>query len=978
MDVVIGNDRQQITRIWNLEQKRWSEVRTPFRVREAEFGLVQEKTLAIVRGAGAWQFSGGGWTATSALTKASPELPADAALQLRDLDRDGSCELLVSAPAKTAIYSWSDKTTQWETAKFSLPEGVALLNELGEDDGLRFVDLNGDSFDDVLLSNEERFTIHLWNTDVKPHLGWTPGWSELIRAGPRTGAASEPPPIVRAGPHRNNGAWFHNAHLVVQNEDTAKLDAVVDRRSFKELIAFDVPPPKSPEESLRAIRTRDGFAVELVAAEPLIVDPIALEWDARGRLWVVEMRDYPSGVPGKEKGGGVIKLLEDTDGDARYDKATPFLEDIPFPTGVMPWRKGVLVSAAPDIFYAEDKDGDGRADRREVLFTGFKPGNQQHRMNGFEWGLDGWIYGANGDSGGRVKSLRTGRETDISGRDFRFRPDTGEFEAESGQTQYGRRRDDWGHWFGNNNPTWLWHYTIPEHYLRRNPKLAVKSTQKVLANYDASTRVFPISEQPIRFNQPQSLGHVTSACSPAPYRDELFGASFADSVFISEPVHNVVHRENLTPEGATFTSRRAEDEKEREFLASTDVWFRPTMLKTGPDGALYIADMYRFVLEHPEWIAPATQARLDLRAGEDKGRIYRVAPVGAPRRKPVNIEALRTRELVAALDSPNGWQRDTAQRLLYERGDHGAVDPLTQLVRSASNPKVRLQALATLDVLNAASVHAVISALRDPEPLVRAGALRVAERVKASDDTLLYAILALETDPDIRVRHQLAFSLGNFRAPEATAVLTRLAEREGTEPDMRVAILSSVAPDHPLMNTLREAAPNRDKGHAAPVITYNTPDRAKVLANFTGIEKLTGDAQRGQIVFRENCAACHRFKNEGRELGPDLAMVSSKPVDWLLTAIFDPNQAIEPRYQAQHATLKDGAELIGLISAETANNITLRTPDGAEHAVLRTDLQTLRPLGRSLMPEGLESVLKPQSVADLVSFLRAADSPQNP
>jgi putative heme-binding domain-containing protein len=162
------------------------------------------------------------------------------------------------------------------------------------------------------------------------------------------------------------------------------------------------------------------------------------------------------------------------------------------------------------------------------------------------------------------------------------------------------------------------------------------------------------------------------------------------------------------------------------------------------------------------------------------------------------------------------------------------------------------------------------------------------------------------------------------------------------------------------------------------VITYSTPDRAKVMASFANIEKLTGDAQRGQIVFRENCAACHRFKDEGRELGPDLAMVSSKPVDWLLTAIFDPNQAIEPRYQAQHATLKDGAELIGLISGETANNITLRTPDGAEHAVLRTDLQTLRPLGKSLMPEGLESVLKPQSVADLVSFLRAAESTQNP
>ena len=145
-------------------------------------------------------------------------------------------------------------------------------------------------------------------------------------------------------------------------------------------------------------------------------------------------------------------------------------------------------------------------------------------MNGFEWGLDGWLYGANGDSGGKVKGIS------ISGRDFRFLPDGSAFEADSGQSQYGRRRDDWSNWFGNNNPTWQWHVTLPEHYLRRNPQLAVKSVRHVLANYEDSTRVFPASAAMVRPNQPWSLNHVTSGCSPTPYRDDLFGPAFATSV----------------------------------------------------------------------------------------------------------------------------------------------------------------------------------------------------------------------------------------------------------------------------------------------------------------------------------------------------------------------------------------------------------------------------------------------------------------
>src|SRR5206468_12731208 len=177
-----------------------------------------------------------------------------------------------------------------------------------------------------------------------------------------------------------------------------------------------------------------------------------MEWGADGKLWVVEMADYPLGLDGRSKPGGRIKFLEDTDGDGRYDKATVFLDGVNFPTGVMPWRKGVLVAAAPEIFYAEDTDGDGKADKRETLFTGFHEGNQQHRLNGFDYGLDNWVYGANGDSGGNIQNeLKPSFPmVNLRNHDFRFRPDTGDFESLAGGMHFGRHRDDWGNWFGKN------------------------------------------------------------------------------------------------------------------------------------------------------------------------------------------------------------------------------------------------------------------------------------------------------------------------------------------------------------------------------------------------------------------------------------------------------------------------------------------------------------------------------------------------
>ena len=839
LDVVIGNPKLRATRIWHPQSRTWRDSSLPLNLvrrnasgahvdSSVRFGIIgpEHQVAMLTTGKSApesqqaYLFSTNGWLARNDFLRGlelngEPVLTIangrDRGVRLRDLDNDGQCELIVGNELQSAVFTWSAADQSWKQAPFSLPAGANIVDSSGKDAGLRFVDLNQDGYADVLFSNERRYSLHLFRPKPDNRLGWTVGWTDEIISQPRS-EGELIPMIVRGGTHPNNGAWFHSGSMWVQNEQTSALPDHVDRRSFQQLLTCDQPPGLSPEKSLASIKMHPGFKVELVATEPLVQDPIAFDWGADGKLWVVEMGDYPRGIDGKGKPGGRVRFLEDTDGDGRYDKSTIFLDGLNFPNGIIPWRKGVIVSAAPEIFYAEDTDGDGKADLRKTLFAGFVAGNQQHRANGFEYGLDNWLYGANGDSGGEVyavsaliaaarakSSLSDGQSAgakrllNLRGHDFRVQPDEGRIETVAGQTQYGRHRNDWGDWFGNNNPTWLWHYYLSEEYLVRNPNLAVRNTKRMLANYPDSTHAFPASRTLQRFNDPAQANHVTSGNSPTPYRDELFGPEFANSVFISEPVHNLIHREVLERDGVSFKSHRAKEEQQSEFLASTDNWFR-----TGPDGALYIADMYRLVIEHPEWIPPDMQKRLDLRAGSDKGRIYRVYPEGATLRAVPHLDKLPAAQLVAALDSANGWQRDTAQRLLIQAQDAKAVTPLKKLL-SAQRAQTRLQAMATLQGLNAIAAGELSKALKDSHPMVRRFALQLAEPFlrKESDgkgSALTRAVAALVNDAELAVRYQLAFTLGEWRSAEAARVLLQLADRDGANSDMVTAILSSAEP----------------------------------------------------------------------------------------------------------------------------------------------------------------------------------------
>ncbi len=390
-------------------------------------------------------------------------------------------------------------------------------------------------------------------------------------------------------------------------------------------------------------------------------------------------------------------------------------------------------------------------------------------------------------------------------RDLRIRPDDGAMELVAGRTQHGRCRDDWGNWFGANNATFGWHYALDDHYLRRNPLTPSPDPRSELT---ADKRIYPrgrpISHwegyRPPPEGQP---GVVTSACGHCVYRDELFGPPRVN-LFMSEVVHGVVHRMVIEPRGSTFTARRAADEQRSEFLASSDSWFRPTTLKTGPDGALWVADMYRLVIEHPEWIDDRAEKKLFLRAGHDKGRIYRVFPVGIKPRPIPRLDKLDVAGLVAALDSPSGWQRDLAQQMLLWRADKTARPWLSDLATNAKLPQARLQALATLNGLDWLSRLSLEKALSDPHPGVRRQAvlfceplLRTADAREALPPTesLIAALLKLMGERDPQVRVQLAYTLGEWADPRAAALLAALAAHDENDPFLAAAVMSS-APRH--------------------------------------------------------------------------------------------------------------------------------------------------------------------------------------
>lgn len=948
---------------------------------------------------------------------------------------------------------------------------------------------------------------------------------------------------------------------------------------------FQVPPgtdgvpPTAPADAVSTLTTHPELRVELVAAEPLIADPVAIDFGLDGSVWVAQMNDYARGVEEEFEPSGQIRVLTDPDRNGTYDRSTVFLGGLRYPTDVKVWRNGALVCDAPDILYAEDTNGDGKADVRRVLFTGFITQNGQARVNSLQWGLDNWIYASCGLFGGVITN-EMGQTFDLTGRDFRMNPDSGVMEPVTGRTQQSRVRDDWGNWFGCDNGTLIRHYPVEDQYARRNPFVAPPATSVFVPTGPDAGKLYPSGDL-VLFRLSGPAGAATAACGVGIYRDNLLGDSYAGNSFSCEPVNQLIYRQILMREGAIFRGHRADNEQHSEFLTSTDRWFRPVQVRTGPDGGVWIVDMYRYVIEHPRWIPDETLAGLNVFAGQGMGRLYRVLPDGDESQPVEDLSKLTNVELASAIDRVNGTQRDQIHQSLIWRQ---ALDAANELRRVASESQIapaRLSALCALDGLGQLHKEPLLRALRDPNSEVRRHAIRLSEPFFASSPEIVAAVLDLKNDSAFEVQLQLAQSLGHCPAKGASAVLAELVatardrylisaalsslnaenlapviERVLSEPKSRRQVGSQVLAtaaglatadnisallgtllrrdngweawqfestsqlldgidrrgsdfatfqDGPLRSEVRElftaarrivgesaaaedlvlaamlllgrpsgsattqlAGPTdpHDSSRLAEVISLQraasvqmaavqaiakrgdltggtalverlpsatptvrreiidallrqkawlktslsaiesgtirpgdldagarerllagadeavreriarlldvTPDtdRRRLVDEWRDVQTLPTDSQAGRDVFGKRCAGCHKLQTVGHAVGPDLAALTTRSVNFLLTAVLDPNRDVDGRYQGYVAMTDDGRTYNGLLISETASSLTLREAESKDHVLLRNRIEELRATGRSAMPEGFEKDITPQEMANLFAFLQ--------
>ncbi len=558
-------------------------------------------------------------------------------------------------------------------------------------------------------------------------------------------------------------------------------------------------PPYSPSAAVDTFELHPDFEIELFVAEPEIADPVAIAFGPDGQIWVVENSGYPLDTQGRR---GRIKLIEDTNGDGRPDKTTLFADRLTLPTGIMPWKDGVLVTDAPDVLYLADTDGDGRADLREKMLSGFAFTNPQHTVSSPAYGLDNWIYLSHegytrstvfaadfGDTGSEIHfpGKQDGPRVPIARRSVRFRPESFELELLAGPSQYGLAFTKWGDVFTHNNSNHVRHEVIAARYLERNPHLRVQSTaHNVFAEPNPAT-VYPITVNP-RFEILSGVGQMTSASGLTRYLGGAF-SGYEDLAFVAESVHNVVHADRWAPSGSTFIAQRLREGK--EFLASRDAWFRPVNFAIGPDGALYVVDYYRDVIEHPEWTSAETYTSDVLYDGDDRGRIWRITPDGGLPYVAPRLGDASSDELVSELTSANIWNRNTAQQLLVERRSTNPLPALEALVRDGLNPLGRLHALWTLEGIGALSDEVLGLALQSEEPGVRRNAVLLVEpRFRREPSRWERKLLALADDADAHVRLQLLLTLGEAPSAAAEKVRERLLLESLEDEWVQVAALT--------------------------------------------------------------------------------------------------------------------------------------------------------------------------------------------
>jgi putative membrane-bound dehydrogenase-like protein len=957
-------------------------------------------------------------------------------------------------------------------------------------------------------------------------------------------------------------------------------------------------PAVEPAKAIATWKVKPGFKLQLAAHEPQVRDPIAICYDERGRMFVCEMIDYSERrdeIPHL----GRVSVLEDKDGDGYYETSRVFADNLPWPTGLIWANGGLYVLATPDIWRFEDRAGQGVADHREKVFTGFGTGmkiiNVQGMANSMQWGPDQRVHLlAGGGNRGKVSCLLRpdlpARE--LGGNDFWFDPKTHTFGLEAGGAQYGMSYDDFGRKFACSNSDHLQYWVHDRTGSSQNPFLPLPAPRASIAKDGGAAEVFRISpDEPWRIVRtrwrvsgavPGAVegggrvsGYFTGATGTTIYRGDAYGPAFKNNSFTGDAGGQLIHRKVITPaaDGVNLSGERPADEKGFEFAASRDTWVRVVNFANAPDGCLHVCDMYREVIEHPWSIPDEIKKHLDLNSGNDRGRIYRLVPDDKTwtRRSSVDLSKSTLPELVETLAHPNGWHRDTASRLIFERADPAALPLIETHFGRPESSLARLHALNLLQTLGGLSERRLISTLADADPAVRERAIHIAGdyyqkhpltaqaraaltlSAKSTDarhrfataltlarltgtktpadiaDTLValarkdyaHAWIApaiLSAHPDF-LSHQLlpALAVDDF-ALQAEAFLAQLiftraksqpaADRPsqvdlvirlGTRPTHLLALSKGLPPTSTALEqadvsgkltkvfaeaglvandaqqtterrsaalAVLAAAPIKlsrpiltaclaadrpaeiqaeaiaqwgttgDKSFAIAIIDaweglapsvrpkalaqllqraanlpplldalgkkklpataldasqiqsllklkdpklaaearrvlaeVIPPSRDVVTAKFASSVDQTGDATRGQAVFQRACVVCHRASGQGLEVGPDLLTVKNKGRAALLEAILHPNKEVAAQYMTFLVQTRSGESYLGVITEDTATQLTLKMPGGVSKTILRADVIGSSSEGRSLMPEGLEGGLTTQDLADLLTFI---------
>lgn len=547
-------------------------------------------------------------------------------------------------------------------------------------------------------------------------------------------------------------------------------------------------PAKTPQEQLATFKLEPGLKIQLVASEPMVQEPVVMTFDEEGRLWVVEMRGFMPTIDGEgeDEPSGRVSVLEDTDGDGLMDKSTIYLDSLIMPRALAVIKGGALVAENEALWLTEDTDGDLRADTKTLIDPDYA-GNAlpEHSGNGLWRGVDNSYYNA--------KSR------------LRYRLVEGEWTRDSTEFrgQWGISHDDEGRLFYNYNWSQLHADLVPPNYLYRNKNHL--PTSGIDHGLTIDRRVYPIRSNPAvnrgyipgTLDENERLLEFTAACAPLVFRGQALPDAYYGNVFVCEPSGNLIKRNVVQENG--FVLSAYDPHPGTEFLASTDERFRPVNLASGPDGALYVADMYRGLIQHGAYVTPYLREQTlsrKLVQPIHMGRIWRIVPEDWKAAKPAGLSTVSPADLIEKLSHPDGWHRDMAQRLLVESNDGTVANQLKELVLKGKNSLGRFHALWTLEGLNQLDKNLLFNLLDDQDTLVKTTALRLLEPF-AEDDTAFRKklgtyLLANWQEAPIEQVLQMALSAGVLDQKTAHQLLSSIAERYGTFALVRDAVLSAL------------------------------------------------------------------------------------------------------------------------------------------------------------------------------------------